>query len=150
MFGLSPLVSKLVLYGLAALAIVTIIGLAYRHYTGLIDDKVALEKENTRLEGEMLGEKALKEQAVQNSFAWQEAQIKALEALDKSTEVQQAANRHMEKLNEVLAKHDLRRIAQRKPTLLERRLNDGSAAALRMLRAASSPSASATGASPSP
>ena len=45
--------AQLIIGGIAALAVVTIIGLGYWHYTGLIEAKVALEKEiddNERLE----------------------------------------------------------------------------------------------------
>ena len=129
--------AKWIVYGFIALAIVTIIGLAYHHYTGLLEDNVALEKEKTRLELAVDAEAKAKEAAIANALEWQDQSRKQLEALNAATAVQSQATEQMRKLNDVLSKHDLKAVASKKPKLVEDRLNSGTAGALRMLGNAS-------------
>ena len=58
------------------------------------------------------------------------AQVKALEDL---TTAQREAGAYSRELKDVLSKHDLGALAKRKPGLIERRVNDGSDRALRLL-----------------
>lgn len=134
-FGLAG--AKWIVYGFIALAIVTIISLAYWHYTGLLDEIVELEKDKTRLELEVGAETKAKEAAIANALEWQDQSKRQIEALNASTAVQSAATEQMRRLNDVLSKHDLKAVASKKPKLVEDRLNSGTSSALRMLGEAS-------------
>lgn len=125
-----------------ALFVAGLVWLGYTHYTSLIDDIKKLEASNARLSTQVaVQHEAIKEQekAVNE---WQQAEKKLTEQMQKLQDLSTNASKELERLNEVLSKHDLTLLSKRKPSLIEKRLNSGSANALRMLECATGRSSS--------
>lgn len=137
MFGLSGLSTKLLIAGIAATAIGTIIFLGYQHYTGLIEDNATLRTNNATLETAIgLQENTIAAQT-EALVTWQDAQAEMLRNAERMQEVATMATAQMRLFNDLFAKHNLEELALAKPALLERRLNSGTADMLRMLECAS-------------
>lgn len=128
---------KLIIAGIAALAVVTIIGLGYRHYTGLIDSVATLTANNAQLET-AVGQQKQTIAAQQDAIGeWQQSQDELLSRVDELQAVAEEAAKETRRLNDIFARHDLTELARRKPGLIERRINSGTRAAGRMLECAS-------------
>ena len=63
---------------------------------------------------------------------WKEAERRMQETLEELAKAQQDAAQYQKELNDVLSKHDLDRLSEGKPGMLERRINRGTARVLRM------------------
>lgn len=135
MFGLSGM--KIALLGLGALAVVTTIGLGYRHYTNLVDTVTVLSENNARLgiavelqdntiteQGEAIGE-------------WSTAQDTMVERVEELASVATEAANETRRLNDIFSRHDLTDLARRRPGMVEPRINRATATALRLLECAS-------------
>lgn len=136
MFGI-PVPGKLAIAGVIGLTVVTIIGIGYHHYTGLLETVQVLNGDNTRLR--MAHDLQKNTIAVQRKTIaeWRASQAKLIA---RTAEIQQVADRATEetrRLNGLFSKHDLTNLALRKPGLIERRINAGTRGALRLLRCAS-------------
>lgn len=137
MFGLVLGNWKLIVAGLAALAIVTIIGLGYKHYVGLNETITTLSANNAKLDvavGMQRGTIAAQKSSISD---WKKAQEDLLLRIDELQEVSKAATAETRRLNDIFSKHNLTALARRKPGLIERRINIGTGAALRMLECTS-------------
>lgn len=137
MFGLVLGNWKLIVAGLAALTIVTIIGLGYRHYVGLTETITTLGANNAKLDvaigiqqGTIIAQKS-------SISEWKKAQEDLLLRIDELQEVSKAATAETRRLNGIFSKHNLTALARRKPGLIERRINTGTDAAQRMLECTS-------------
>lgn len=120
----------------AALFVAGLVWLGYTHYTSLIDDIKKLEASNARLDTQIsVQHEAIKaqEEAVNE---WQQAEKRLTDQMQKLQDLSKSAARELDRLNEVLSKHDLETLSKRKPGLIENRINRGSADALRMLECA--------------
>lgn len=134
MFGISLGTIKWALIGLAALAIVTVVGLGYRHYTSLLEERAALRVEVAQLNNAVELQKKVIAQKDEAIAAWRKKLEAAQEAYKQMEEAQRLAVKELERINDLFAKHDLSKLLQRKPGLLERRINDAIDRARRMFR----------------
>jgi hypothetical protein len=118
--------------------LVTAGGLFYWHYT-----TVKSERDEALMRvGALETAKAVQDStiAAQSTRLAEFAQAQeALQATLEELQVQQAeANKEARILNDVLSKHDLHRLSQLKPGLIENRINRGSASVLGMFESATS------------
>lgn len=67
---------------------------------------------------------------------WNAQADKFQATLEALAEAQKTANAYTKRMNDVLSKHDLERLAKGKPGLIERRINDGTASIFRMFESA--------------
>ena len=131
--------AKWIVVGLAALAITTIIGLAYRHYTGLIDDKVTAEANAAKLELALETQKATTAALRENVAEWQAAAERYQQAAHEAQLTAKHAQAETRKLNALFSKHDFTNLARRKPGLIERRVNAGTVRAGELLECLTTP-----------
>ena len=123
---------KMILIGLAALAIVTTIGIGANHYFSVLTEREAALAERDLLVIENAG-------LVGSRDAYKE-QTKAMSAaMTDMTSAAVRAEQEVDQLNEKFRKHDLAKLAKAKPGLVERRINRGTAAVLGMFDAATAP-----------
>lgn len=130
MFGLSMRAYVGIAIGVA---LVTAVALSYRHYSGLVESNALLTGQVSTLQGDVSREKARADAYERSIDRWDEAARVQAEALSELTTAQREAGAYSRELKDVLSKHDLGALAKRKPGLIERRVNDGSDRALRLL-----------------
>lgn len=113
--------------------IVAALFLGYWHYTSLLNQITDLRHQavGMRLEKELLESKAQHQaQVIQE---WQDHEVEVQDTINRLMENIQTAKAERDRLNELFAKHDMERLADRKPGLIERRVNRAVAERLRML-----------------
>lgn len=118
---------------LIGVALVTVIALSYRHYTGLVDEKARLTGEVATLREDVSREKARADAFELTIDRWDAAARVQAQALSDLATAQRDAGSYTRELKDVLSTHDLGALAKRKPGLVERRINAGSDRALRLL-----------------
>lgn len=118
---------------LIGVALVTTIALSYRHYTGLVQDKVDLTAKVGTLEQDVAREKSRADAFERTIDKWDEAATIQVAALDRFSTAQREAGETTRKLTDVLSKHDLGALARSKPGLIQSRINAGTADAFRLL-----------------
>jgi TolA-binding protein len=128
---------KGVLTGLALVGVVATVAFGYWHYTSLLD-KVSVLERNDQVQKQTIETQHqtidAQGEAIQE---WEEAQEELQRRLERLQRVARQARQETRRLNDIFAEHDLGRLAREKPGLIERRVNDGTADALRMLECAS-------------
>lgn len=132
-----PIPSKLVVAGVATLALGLIITLGYRHYTGMQARIVELEASNSALQVALEVEQATSAAKDDALLEWQIAAEEARIEAEHQAAVARQATAETRRLNAIFAEHDLTRLALAKPGLIERRINSGTADIFRMLECAS-------------
>lgn len=125
--------AKLVIYGIAGLAVASIITLAYLHYKGLVDENATFRENNAVLRVAVDQQQAAVTAATEAVKAWKDSAARLEVVISEMTDAQRLAATQTRKLNDVFAKHDLEALTLRKPGLIQRRINSGSAANRRML-----------------
>lgn len=130
MFGLSMRAYVGIAIGVA---LATAVALSYRHYSGLVESNALLTGQVSTLQGDVSREKARADAYERSIDRWDEAARVQAEAMGELTTAQREAGAYSRELKDVLSKHDLGALAKRKPGLIERRVNDGSDRALRLL-----------------
>lgn len=135
MFGVSSL--KMAIVGIAALAVLTIIGLGYRHYVGLVDTVATLRSNNTKLEAAVHLQQDTISVQKDVLHEWSLSQEKLLSRIEQLQAATERAGADTRRLEDLFSRHDLSALVQRKPGLIERRLNAGTRAANGLLECAS-------------
>lgn len=128
---------KIAAVGLAAIAVVSTIGLGYHQYTSLEADNLKLSVEKQQMETALVLQKDLIEQQKQAINKWSVALDDYRKAVTEYSQIQQRASFQQRRISNVSQKHDLARDAAASPALVERRLNSGSADAWSMFRCVS-------------
>lgn len=128
---------KGILTGLAVVGVLATVGIAYWHYTSLLDKVSVLERNNAELDRTVSDQHETIDAQGEAIQEWEEAQEELQRRLERLQEVARQARQETRRLNDIFAEHDLGRLAREKPGLIERRVNDGTADALRMLECAS-------------
>ena len=136
MFGLTGKI-KMAVIAIGGIAVVTAIGAAYWHYTSLLEDNAVLRENNTKLEFAVEQQGVTIDEQSNAIDEWQASQDRLLSVLEGMQEAQQSATSETRRLNDAFSKRDLGALANQKPGLIERRINDGTARALRLLECAS-------------
>lgn len=124
---------------LAALGLVTMIGLAYWHYDGLVEEINTLSADKASLVAALEVERTATTSLQLAIKEWKEGYDRLARAQIDLSRAHQAATAETRRLNELLGRHDLGALARSKPGLVERRVNDGTARAMRLLECASTP-----------
>lgn len=114
-------------------ALATAVALSYRHYSGLVESNAQLTGQVATLKEDVSREKARADAFEKSIDAWDSAAKVQAQALEDFSTAQREAGAYSRELKDVLSKHDLGALAKRKPGLIERRVNDGSDRALRLL-----------------
>lgn len=135
MFGLSWV--KIGIYGAIISAIVTVSYLGYRHYNNLLETISVLEKNNARLEVSVQLQQDTIDTQQQAIANWESAQTALISAVHELARVNEQATAETRRLTDVFTGHDLNALALRRPGLIERRVDRGTADVLRMLECAS-------------
>jgi len=126
-----------ILIGLLALGVVTGISLGYRHYTGLLSTVQILTANEAKWQLDHDIQSATitaQEIALEDWKLAQEAWVATVASMQTLNTTANAENR---RLNDIFSKHDFGRLALGRPTMVEKRINDGTVDALRMLECAS-------------
>jgi len=134
MFGMSGM--KFAIMGILASAVVTAVGLGYWHYTGLLSKVAILQANNAKLETAIQVQKSTITVQADALEEWQDSQAKLLKTVEDLVEVNRTATTETRRLQNVFSRHDLNALAQRKPTLVETRINRGTADIGRLLECA--------------
>lgn len=121
-------------------AIVSVVGVAYWHYTGLLDTIEELKVSNTQLElsVELQGTHITQQKEALDSWAKSQEDLKkkyqelAKQALEASKETR--------RLHDIFSKHDLGKLASKKPGLIQKRVNSGTLKLFRMFECETSDS----------
>lgn len=110
--------------------------LAYLHYNNLQETVRELREENVKLQVSIdLQQETI--EAQQGAIReWRDALKEFGEIVEESARVSQDAASETRKLDDTLSDSDLEELAKRKPGLIERRINDGTARAYRLLECA--------------
>lgn len=140
--------SRLALWGLLGVAVVTAVTLSWHHYTALVDSNVKLTSTVTELTQSVAAEKSRSEALAKAIASWDKAAESQAKALRQLSDVQQEATKQTRTLLNVLSTHNLGNLAAKKPGLIEKRVNAGSADTVRMFEQASSPNRSGINAEP--
>ena len=114
-------------------AVAAAVALSYRHYSGLVESNAQLTGQVATLKEDVSREKARADAFEKSIDRWDSAAKAQVKALEDLTTAQREAGAYSRELKDVLSKHDLGALAKRKPGLIERRVNDGSDRALRLL-----------------
>lgn len=114
-------------------AVTAAVALSYRHYSGLVESNAQLTGQVATLKEDVSREKARADAFEKSIDRWDSAAKAQAKALEDLTTAQREAGAYSRELKDVLSKHDLGALAKRKPGLIERRVNDGSDRALRLL-----------------
>ena len=128
--------AKLIGLGLAALAIIAIITLGYRHYTGLVEENKALSVEIAVKNETILSQEATNKRAIATIGEWKESQDKLANSFNELAEAVKDARKETNRLSLIFRKHDLEKLALRKPGLIENRINSGTSNINRLLECA--------------
>lgn len=134
---LGPKAIKFAIIGIIALAVVTIIGLGYRHYTGLLAENNTLKVNQVTLETAVKQSNAAAQKAASVAQDWAAHSAKTAETLETLSALQGEATETIRELKNVLSRHDLEALAAKKPVLVQRRINAGTTSILRELEDAS-------------
>lgn len=114
-------------------AVTAAVALSYRHYFGLVESNAQLTGQVAALKEDVSREKARADAFEKTIDRWDSAAKVQAKALEDLATAQREAGAYSRELKDVLSKHDLGALAKRKPGLIERRVNDGSDRALRLL-----------------
>ncbi len=135
MFGMSGIKLGLLVFG--GLAIITVISLVFNRYTNLIDTVIMLEKNNTTLTTAVDLQKTNLKEHGEAIDEWEESQGDLVNNIAELSKVSIEASKERRRLNDIFSRHDFTNLARKNPGLIERRINRGTAAALRMLECSS-------------
>lgn len=107
--------NRLYAYGLAALAVVAIIGLAYTHYQGLINDKVELTSQVNDLNSKL-------DTAKERERGYQATITGITVGMGQLRDELQAARATVDEARRLFGDHDFDELARKKPGLITIRM----------------------------
>jgi hypothetical protein len=117
----------------ALIAVISMVGLAYWHYTGLIDEVSTLKTRAATLELEKEIQAGHITQLGEGIEAFKENEERIQKKINELATVATEAKKETRRLNALFSKHDLSRLAAAKPGLMEKRFNSGTVTVLRLL-----------------
>lgn len=110
----------------AGAAVALAVALAYNHYTGLLKDRETLKQNVATLESALTVEKAATEAAVEKVDEWRTAFTNLQEDIQALSETQARSRDEVRRLQSIFTEHNLGKLAEARPALIEKRINDGS------------------------
>jgi len=129
---------KLMLFGLGAVAIATVVGTGYLHYQSILRDRDAALADRDRLTLENA-------ELAEGMDLYRRQAEAASEAMVDMADAADAANDEVERLNALFREHDFGRLTKAKPGQLERRINRGTDRILELFEQATATDASGGG-----
>lgn len=127
---------KLAIAGLLVVGLVTIIGLGYRHYTGLLAERDILKANNAVLET-AVGTQTITIDAQTAAISeWSLALTELSSRMEEMERVQLEATQETQRLNGIFSQHDFGNLSLQRPGFIEPRVNAGSDRAIRLLECA--------------
>lgn len=134
--------TKLIVAGVASAFLAGVVWLGYKHYTGLQEQIRKLEVSNAQLvdRNALQGDAIAKQQGALDE--WRKEQERLIAQMQELDKVSKEASKELGRLNEIFSKHNLGKLSTRKPGLIEKRLNSGTARASRMLECSTGKAAS--------
>ena len=119
------------------LIVAAIIGAAYWHYTGLIDQRAELSRTVGQLETNLATERASVGTLKASRKQWVASAKRSQAQADANKKLEAEARAELDRLNDIFAKHDLHRLALAKPGLIGRRATDGTSRVFMAIECAS-------------
>lgn len=129
--------AKLIYALVAGAVVLSIFYFGFRHYSDMVDDIAMLNADKAKLEVSVKLQKQtiqVKDEAIDK---WEAAQKELIATIEAMAEVSAAATAETRKINDLFADHNLSELSKRKPGLIEKRINRGSARSDRLLYCAS-------------
>jgi hypothetical protein len=117
----------------AVVVLLGIVGGAYWHYTGLLDEVSELKTQAATLELEKEIQAGHITQLGAGLEAFKENEKRIQRKINELAKVATDAKKETRRLNEIFGKHDLNKLAAAKPGLMEKRFNSGTTNVLRLL-----------------
>lgn len=139
MFGLSWV--KVGIYGALISGVVTAVGMGVWHYTSLVDEAAQLRTDKAVLEAAIDLQDTTISAQQQAIAEWERSQQTLLAVIHEMQASQRAAEEESRRLRNVFEGHDLEALSLRRPGLIERRIDDGSARINCLLEHATNPNA---------
>jgi len=125
------------LHILGGIAVVTIIGLGYLHYTSLLEDISRLKQTNQQLVISNKSKDVTIGKYSDTVKEWKESQDQYIKDMKELREISIKSQEEVQRLHGIFSKHNIEKLAINKPTLLEKRVNSGTANAFRMFECSS-------------
>lgn len=135
MFGLSGL--KMGLFAFGAIAVVTIIGLIWNHYTNLLETVKILGENAVKLEAALVEQGTTIDEQETAIDEWETSQETLVNRMGEFQEVSWQASKERRRLDDLFAKHDFTFLTRENPGRIELRINRGTAREQRLLECAS-------------
>lgn len=110
---------------------------AFNHYTSILNEKDNLEIEKRNLELALKSEQEVNKQFKLAIEEWKDSNKKILNAANELRQISINANREVNRLNGIFAKHDIGKLAEGKPSAIENVINNGTADAFKLLECSS-------------
>lgn len=129
--GLSQ--AKLIIIGVAVAVALTVIGGLYWQNRVLAGDLKTSQENNGKLVVALETQRVAVKAAQENAEEWKTAHNKLSKRIEELANAQQKAGNEARRLADIFSKHDLAKLARRKPGLIERRINSGTDDALGVL-----------------
>lgn len=117
----------------AVVVLLGIIGGAYWHYTGLLDEVSELKTQTATLELEKEIQAGQITQQRDGLLAFKKNEERIQKQINELAEQATAARKETRRLNALFSKHDFGRLAAAKPGLIQKRVNAGTSNVLRLL-----------------
>lgn len=127
---------KLAIAGVLVTVVLGTLALGYRHYTGLLAERAALQADNIRLETAVETQHETIDAQAAAIDEWDQAQRALIARMEELERVQRDATAETRRLNELFSDHDLTDLARERPGLIAPRITDGAARANRLLECA--------------
>lgn len=117
----------------AVVVLLGIVGGAYWHYTGLLDEVAELKVSTATLEIEKEIQAGHIAQQGEALVAFKENEERIQKKINELAAVATEAKKETRRLNALFSKHDFGKLAARKPGLIQKRVNRGTTSVLRLL-----------------
>lgn len=142
------LTSRLALYGGATLAVLSIIAGGWYEVDHILGENASLHASITIYKDALSSSQAATNAALKAVAQQAQARKAEEEALEAVRRTADEATSELNRLRDTFARHNLEAIAHRRPGLLERHINDGTARLSRLLEQASGGSDDGAGRAP--
>ena len=130
------MLNKIMVWGVVSLLLMSVVGLAYKHYTGLVEELSDAKVLQSELSIALKSNEVLNEKMNEAIDQWSISQDEYKKELNALRKVAVDSQRGVRELNDILSRHDLQDLAFKKPGLIERRINDGTSRAFSLLECA--------------
>ena len=113
-------------------AIVSVVGVAYWHYTGLLSTIEELKVSNAELGLSVQIQETHITQQKEALATWAKSQEDLKKKYQELSRMAQEASKETRRLHDIFSKHDLGKLASKKPGLIQNRVNSGTVNLFRM------------------